>query len=329
MLGHMPRRALLLINRSKPEVCAALEGVSAVIRSAGGAIVGERPALADGPAAPDETSGVDVLVVLGGDGTILSQARRFAAAGLPLLGINFGKLGFLAEFDLESFQRHAAQVFGSAPLDLIERRMMHIAVRRAGAAAGTFIGLALNDAVVSAGEPFRMIEAHLSIDGQPGPTAAGDGVVVSTPVGSTAYNASAGGPILAPDVDALVISPIAAQSLSFRPVVVRSSATVTLTMARVNTGSATSTFAAQQARAADDAPRGRATVAPNEPLIEAVGGTALVLDGRIACRLSRGDQVIIRSHDRPVRFVRNPDQNYWDTLIQKMHWAARPRLRGE
>lgn len=301
----MARRVLLLINRSKPEICSVLDEMRSVVTGASGEIVAEHDALVDGPASLEETHGAEVLLVLGGDGTILSQARRFAHLRLPLLGVNYGKLGFLAEFDLESLKRHAAGIFCSGPLNLLPRRMMEVRVKRASPLAGLgeseVAGLALNDAVVVAGEPFRMIEALLSIDGHPGPVAAGDGVVVSTPIGSTAYNASAGGPIMSPDVDAMVITPIAAQSLSFRPVVVRGSSTVALMMARVN------------------APHGEG----------GMGGTSLVLDGRVACRLHKGDEVIIKAHDEPVRFVRNPTQNYWATLIQKMHWAARPRLRGE
>lgn len=298
----MSRRALLLVNRSKPEVRAALEQVRSVIASGGGTVVGELEAMVDGPLSHAETNNADLLMILGGDGTILSQARRCVHLKLPLLGLNFGKLGFMAEFDLQSLQRHAAAIFGSGPMEPFDRRMMEVTVKRAvggGTATNELAGLALNDCVITAGEPFRMIEALLSIDGLPGPTAAGDGVVVATPVGSTAYNASAGGPIMAPDVDAMVITPIAAQSLSFRPVVVRGTSVIKLTMARVNSGSG------------------------------GVGGTALVLDGQIAGRLNRGDEVIIRSHPEPVRFVRNPEQEYWSTLIQKMHWATRPRLRGE
>ncbi|MBX9737639.1 MAG: NAD(+)/NADH kinase [Phycisphaerales bacterium] len=300
----MARRVLLLINRSKTEICRELDRVRVIVSSAGGQIVGERDAFPDGPVSLSETNGAEVVMILGGDGTILSQARRFAHLRLPLLGLNFGKLGMLAQFDLETLSTHAGAIFGDCELDLLSRWMIEVRVRRrgvSGASAGEpeTIGAALNDAVITAGAPFRMIEAVLSIDGQSGPTAMGDGVVVSTPIGSTAYNASAGGPILAPDVDALVITPIAAQSLSFRPVVVRGGSTISLTMTRVNS-----------------TPDGSA-------------GTSLVLDGQVAARLGAGDEVLISAHPQPVIFVRNPTENYWATLVHKMHWAEQPRFRGE
>jgi len=306
----MPAKVLLLVNRSKPEICSSLDEVRAIVHNAGGQIVGEEDALVDGPLSAAQARGAELLMILGGDGTILSQARRTIHLRLPLLGLNFGKLGFLAEFDVATLRQHAGSIFCSGPATLVKRRMMTVRVCRASAPGRGMgmtdedVGLALNDAVIAAGEPFRMIEAQMSIDGQPGPTAAGDGIVVSTPVGSTAYNASAGGPIMAPDVDAMVITPIAAQSLSFRPVVVSGSSEVTLTMGRVNT------------------PRGAQSNA-------GVGGTCLLLDGQPVCRLKTNDRVIVRFHPDPVLFVRNPQSNYWDTLVQKMHWAARPRLRGE
>ncbi|MGQ0626515.1 MAG: NAD(+)/NADH kinase, partial [Phycisphaerales bacterium] len=153
----------------------------------------------------------------------------------------------------------------------------------------------------TAGPPFRMINVGLTIDGQPGPNVAGDGLIISTPVGSTAYNAAAGGPILAQDVRALAITPIAAHSLSFRPVVVSGSSTIELLMRRVN----------------DDPTDADGTR----------GGTSLIIDGQFATRLHQNDRIALKLHDQPVRFVRNPGGSYWATLINKMQWAATPRMR--
>ncbi len=292
----------MLVNRSKTEICAQLGRVRAIVTAAGGEVVGERDAFPDGPVSKEQTNGAQVVMILGGDGTILSQARRYAHLRLPLLGLNFGKLGMLAQFDINTLETHAPAIFGVNEPALLTRRMIDVRVRRAAAGPGAepeVIGAALNDAVITAGAPFRMVETMLSIDGQTGPTAMGDGVVVSTPIGSTAYNASAGGPILAPDVDALVITPIAAHSLSFRPVVVRGSSTISLALTRVNSTA------------------------------DGSAGTSLVLDGQVACRLNKGDEVIVTAHAESVLFVRNPNENYWETLIQKMHWAVRPRYRGE
>lgn len=294
----MPRSVLLLVNRSKPEVTHALAEVRRLITTGGGRVVAEHDALADGsPVAP---CGADLVVVLGGDGTLLTQSARCAAMGLPLLGVNFGKVGFLAEFDQEALREQAASLFGGAELAIHARSM--IAVTRVPRGGGPEPARnALNDAVVTAGPPFRMISVSISIDGQPGATVGGDGVIVATPVGSTAYNASAGGPIIAPDVSALAVTPIAAHSLSFRPVVVSGASSIELTMVRVN----------------DDS---------NDPE-GAPGGTVLMLDGQPATRLGTGDRVLIKMDPRPVRFVRNPRGNYWATLTRKMRWAVPPRTR--
>lgn len=232
-------------------------------------------------------------MVLGGDGTLLSQCRRCVHLNLPLMGINFGKLGFMAEFDMPAVRHRHTEVFDGRPLELADRAMMDVSVLRASGEPEPS-GVALNDAVVTAGPPFRMIELALSIDDEPGPTILGDGLIVATPTGSTAYNASAGGPILSPDVQALALTPIAAHSLAFRPVVVSPTSTVQLTVLRCN----------------------------DEP--NSIMGTMLLLDGQVGTRLRRGDRVVVRLHGQRLHFVRNPGNRYWRTLVTKMHWAARP-----
>jgi NAD+ kinase len=293
----MGRRTVLLVNRSKPEVLAALDEVRTLIRRGGGEILEEHSA-DDGPIA--RVGEANLLVVLGGDGTLLSQARRVVGLKLPFLGVNFGKLGFMAEFDMDALRSQHQTLFGDAPLQLTARVMMQVEVDRAGGHPHTAPLLALNDAVVTAGPPYRMIELSISIDQEDGPVVEGDGLLVSTPTGSTAYNASAGGPILAPEVEGMVLTPIAAHSLSFRPVVVSSQSRIELTLTRVNSGD-------------------KAWCGP--------GGTTLVLDGQIGTRLQEGDRIRISTHPERVFFVRNPRRRYWQTLLTKMHWAVRPSPR--
>jgi len=304
----MGRSVLLLVNRSKTDVLSALPEIRATISSAGGKVVGELDAIASDPIA--DAHGADLIVVLGGDGTLINQARRCISLDVPMLGVNFGKLGFLVEFDLATFGEQARALLGepAKPLTLLDRSLIAVHISRANGQhvkvqnnAHNVPNLGLNDAVITAGPPFRMISVGLSIDGQPGPTVSGDGVIVSTPVGSTAYNAAAGGPIMAPDVKALSVTPIAAHSLSFRPVVVSGSSTIELLMSRVN----------------DDPSDENGTR----------GGTSLIIDGQFATRLHLGDKIVLKLHDRTVRFVRNPHASYWQTLIQKMQWAAGPKLR--
>jgi NAD+ kinase len=287
------RSVLLLVNRDKPEAVAAAGQVRELIERHA-RLAAELPAEI-GPLV--DAQGADMVVVLGGDGTLLSQTRRCAPLGLPMLGINLGKLGFLAEFDVPTFKEQAASLLTGARLTTREIFLLRARVWGADGASASFEDVALNECVITAGAPFRMISIAMSIDGQAGPTIRGDGIIVSSPSGSTAYNVSAGGPIVAPDVDAMVITPIAAHSLSFRPIVVGAHARITLNLLQVNAG--------------DGGP-----------------GTTLVLDGQVSTTVRRGDRVEIGRDPRPVRFVTNPGAGYWRTLIEKMQWAAPPRLRA-
>jgi NAD+ kinase len=289
----MPRSALLSVNTRKPEAARAAADVRALIERHG-RLAGQIDA---SPGAPfTDTRGADLIVVLGGDGTLLSQARRWVNLDIPLLGVNLGRLGFLAEFDLAALATQAASLFGDASLNIRRVSMLRAEAFRDGDSRAFFAETALNEAVITAGPPFRMIDLSLSIDGGPGPTVSGDGLIVSTPTGSTAYNVSAGGPIVAPELDALVITPIAAHSLAFRPIVVGGPSVIDITLARAN----------------DD---GRGS------------GTTLVIDGQLPTRLTGGERLRISRHDRSARFVTNPAGSYWNTLIEKMRWAETPRTR--
>jgi NAD+ kinase len=150
---------------------------------------------------------------------------------------------------------------------------------------------ALNDAVITAGPPFHMIELEIRSNGEAGVRYFGDGVIVATPSGSTAYNVSAGGPIIDHDVEALCVTPICAHSLSFRPVVVSARNLICLVASRVN------------------------------------AGTTLFCDGEETARLEAGDRVVIRRSSHDVKLVENPDAGPWRSLAEKLNWAAPPRYR--
>jgi NAD+ kinase len=153
-------------------------------------------------------------------------------------------------------------------------------------------GIAINDAVVTAGAPHRMIELSMSVDDDhEGVDITGDGVIVATPTGSTAYSASAGGPIVHPDVAGITITPICAQSLAFRPVVVGAHETISFVLRRVN------------------------------------DGTCVVLDGQRFFSLRRDDRIAVGRHALRAKFVANPSNRYWDALRAKMRWAAPPGYR--
>ena len=312
----MPRSVLLLVNRSKPEVVQAVAKVRALIERTG-RVVAELDA-DNAPLDPRLSSQTDLIVVLGGDGTLLSQSRRCVHLGLPMLGVNLGNLGFLAEFDTASLEEQADTLFSRSELNTFDRALLVVTIHdpapgnsggpmgRAGP-AGPVVhqSLALNDAVITAGPPYHMISMTLRIDGHEGPSVTGDGLIVSTPIGSTAYNASAGGPIVSPDVGAMVITPLAAHTLAFRPVVVSRGSTIEIGMTRAN-----------------DLPT------DGKPDPRSCCGSALVLDGQVTHSLSTGQRVVIREHDRPIRFVRNPRSNYWQTLVTKLRWAAPPSMRN-
>lgn len=287
---------MLLVNRDKPEASDAAREVRALIQ-AHGTLVAEDDA-SSGPL-PHDASRADMAIVLGGDGSLLGQTRRcLALAGKhkpALLGINLGKLGFMAEFDLPSFRDQASELLSGRPLSLREHPLIRAEVF-APSGEKRFEGSAMNECVITAGPPYRLLELSLSIDGQPGPKVSGDGLIISTPLGSTAYNVSAGGPIITPGVDAVTLTPIAAHSLSFRPIVVPLSSVISARLLRVN----------------DEIPG---------------YGTTLVLDGQVHHLLHDGEMVHISRDSHSVAFVRNPANEYWPTLISKLRWAEQPRMR--
>jgi NAD+ kinase len=279
------RRVLLLADRSRREIAQVLEELRAGI-SQWADITGELDT--DDEPLPEGLE-AELAVVVGGDGSLLSQARRVVDRALPLVGVNFGRLGFLAAFDAHNLLQHAAIIFGPDP-PITEHMMLAAAVHDADGKT-RHSGLAINDCVVTAGNPFRMIELRVSIDDAEGPSVSGDGVIVSTPVGSTAYNVSAGGPIVDPNLEAIVVTPLAAHSLAFRPFVVCPWCTLRIDVGRANPG------------------------------------TALVLDGQVPVPLDAGQQVIIQRHPKKARFVANPGTTYWRILLERMRWAAPPSYR--
>jgi NAD+ kinase len=231
---------------------------------------------------------VDLLLVLGGDGTLLSMATRVSQSGrdLPILGVNFGHLGFLAEINFpELFPLLESALIGSAA---IERRLILGArVLRGSACVAEY--RALNDVVITRGSLSRVIELAVSVDGVFVARFTGDGLIISSPTGSTAYNLSAGGPILHPAVDGLVLTPIAPHTLSNRPVVVPGSARVLVTAS---------------------------TLDNDQEVI-------LTLDGQIGLALEPGDMVETQQHEPPVRLIKAPTNSYFDVLRQKLKWVER------
>lgn len=301
-------RVLLLCNFSKPMVSEALQTFRPWL-SEHAEVVGELDTREVTLETTGTLPGADVACVLGGDGTLLSQARVMVELGIPILGINFGKLGFLAEFSVEDVQKHWTLIAGGKAR-MSERIMLEVAVYPEGSplwgglnghAIGerpampepVFKGTALNDAVIVAGPPYRMLEIELIIEPQwsrqSATTFRGDGVVVSTPSGSTAYNLSAGGPIISPGIDGMCIAPLNPQSLAFRPIVFSGQCDCWM------------------------------------HLHDANEGTALVLDGQASTPIAEGQQIAITKYAKTLSLIHNPELSYWTMLSHKMHWAASPR----
>ncbi|MCL6500217.1 MAG: NAD(+)/NADH kinase [Firmicutes bacterium] len=226
----------------------------------------------------------DALVVVGGDGTILRAARAGAVRGVPVMGVNVGGFGFLAEVGLQELPEALERLV--AGRHAVEERMMLAAeVVRAGEVAERF--LALNDMVVTKSGYARLMPIRVCVNGEHLATYLADGLIISTPTGSTAYNLSAGGPILSPGVRAMVITPICPHTLTARPVVVD----------------------------ADD-------VATVEVASE-VEGVLLTVDGQVGCPLRGGDVVQVRRAEERARLVRLKAPSFYELLRQKFAWGER------
>ncbi len=231
---------------------------------------------------------VDLVVVLGGDGSLLGMANRIVRAGvdIAILGINFGSLGFLTEVTLEEVRTALeSAVSGTAVIE--ERMTLRGQVLRDGRAVDD--RLALNDIVVNRGSLSRIIDMSITIDGQPVTHVRADGLIITTPTGSTAYNLAAGGPIVHPSVDALVVTPIAPHTLTYRPIVIPGTSEVRI-----------------------------------KPVVEG-GNDELyaTFDGQHGVPLESGDEVVVRQAPERLKLVRGPSRSYFDVLRQKLKWGQR------
>jgi NAD+ kinase len=227
----------------------------------------------------------DLAVVLGGDGTLLAMAKAIAESGrdIPILAVNFGSLGFLTEITRpELHQSLAAAIDGGASYDL---RMM----LRAEVTGAKESHMALNDVVFTRTALSRMIELSVSVGDQFVTAVKADGLIVATPTGSTAYNLAAGGPIVHPAMDALVLTPIAPHTLTNRPIVIPAEREVRVKSTSSNAG--------------DE--------------------VYVTMDGQTGFGLQEGDELTITRAERPLRLVRSTTRSYFEVLRQKLKWNER------
>jgi NAD+ kinase len=276
----------LVVKRDRPRaVRLARRMIGGLARRRVRVFVDGEQGLGGAPArSKDELARVaDLIVVLGGDGTLLAIARR-TGPRVPILGINLGELGFLTEVAEDEAMPMLARVF--AGRYEIDRRMTLAArLERAGRDLGRY--RALNDVAITNGARARIIEVAVTVDGLPFASYRADGMIVATPTGSTAYSLSVGGPIVEPALQALVLSPISPHTLSNRPVVLRPNAVV------------------------------RMVIGPREQDV------LLTVDGQEGTPLAAGDVVEVRQGRRPVSLVRSPNRTYYDVLRSKLGWGAR------
>lgn len=242
--------------------------------------------------APAETLGAraDVAIVLGGDGTMLSIARRLAPLDVPLIGINHGRLGFLTDIPVARMESALEAMLDGRYLE--ERRTL-IEATVNGHDREPSRAVALNDVVLNRGSLGTMIECAVEIDARFVFVMRADGVIVATPTGSTAYALSAGGPILDPNVPAFVLVPVAPHALTYRPIAIADTATLRLSVLR-----------------------GR--------------DAAVHCDGQTRFPLAEGESVTIRRAAYTARFLHPEYHDHFTMLREKLHWSETPeRLRGD
>lgn len=246
---------------------------------------------ASGPELPASAKEIDLLITLGGDGALLDGARWAGPAGTPVLGVNLGRLGFLTAVALEEMEDALARI--AAGDFVIDARMaLDARAEHDGEVSGSYY--ALNDAVLHRGGLVRVVHMKVWVDDEEVGLYRGDGVIVATPTGSTAYSLSAGGPILDARLDAIVATPICPHTMAIRPLVLPASATITVEM-----------------------------VSAPEDII-------LTIDGQIGSTLKPGDRVVVRKAEQPVRLIRLPGGSFFSLLRRKLKWGdVSERMRLE
>ncbi len=228
----------------------------------------------------------DLLFVLGGDGTLIAAVHTLRERQLPIVGVNLGKLGYLAEFTIDQIEAEGDFLF-DGELPVTHRVMLQARLEQGD--GSSFETMAVNDCVVTAGPPFRMIELTVEADGDQVAEIRGDGLIVATASGSTAHNLSAGGPILEPTAEAFLITPICPHALTFRPLAMTSRRRVVVRVTQANEG------------------------------------TTVAFDGHVCRPFQTPDRLVITRYPADFLLVRNPRHSVWRTLRRKLMWGQSPQ----
>jgi NAD+ kinase len=225
----------------------------------------------------------DFAIVMGGDGSILRAAHKMAGRQIPVLGVNLGKLGFLADLTPDEMLQVLPQV-AVGDYRTVEHLMFDFTLLRGEKPLHKLLGL--NEVAIQTGVPFSLLEVQLYVDAELVTTYSCDGLIVSTPVGSTAHNLSAGGPILRKDLEAFVVSPISPHTLTNRPVVDSADRVYEMVVAQ-----------------------------PHE-------GTSVVVDGRLVAKLEPNDRVRVERAPQKFKLIEVAGHNYYRTLREKLGWGG-------
>lgn len=230
------------------------------------------------------TAETDLVIVLGGDGSILRAAHQMSDRQLPVLSVNLGKLGFLSALSPAEFMDWFPRVC-AGECRILDYLMFSCEVLRDNTPIHRQIGL--NETAILGGAPFSILDVDLFVDSDWATTFSGDGLIISTPIGSTAHSLSAGGPLLRQDLNAFVISAISPHTLTVRPVVDSSDRVYELVVSR-----------------------------PNE-------ATSVVVDGRLVCRLLPNDRIRVQRAEARFQMIEIPEKNYYRTLRERLDWGGR------
>ena len=234
---------------------------------------------------------IDLVVVIGGDGSILSACRKIASSNVPLLGINLGRLGFLTDITPDEIEMRVAPVL-AGEFKQTERFMLSTSITRNGRKIGA--GTALNDVVLHPGMSVRMMEFELYVDGEFVYSQRSDGLIVATPTGSTAYALSAGGPLICPEIDAMVCVPLNPHTLSSRPIVLHGDSEIEI---RVNS---------------------KHELHPS-----------VTCDGQDDLVTEPGDLIQIKKHQHIISLIHPKDNNFYKVSRSKLGWGSRLGVKKE
>ncbi len=272
------KRVAITVKSDFPGKGAAVKNVMKLIRDCGA------------EALPDATDNIDLLLVLGGDGTILRAMRELKDFSIPILSVNRGDVGFMAEMDMgEAAAMIPRFLEGKGVIE--ERSVLHVCAERGK--KKIYEGCVLNEAVISQGSIARLMDLRTMVNGEELTTFRADGLILATPTGSTAYTLAAGGPIVHPSLSAVILTPINPHSFSQKPIVIPGNHTV-----QVDVAAKANKFSDVE--------------------------VSLTLDGQTYVTLQRGDRITASIHTETVKFLRRDKETFYGTLRKKLKWGERP-----